>query len=563
MEIKVVAQSDLESDSNDNYGYKTGKRYIATIHNGESLFWSFPSRTWNKTNESHSTVFEQLNKYFASLPQQQQAAIFEAYRDIYSVQRSNKRNSDTCEDLVSAITPLVTKLFACIDKDHLHNWVWSVLRPTIPVTSSAMVFDPTTMPGTRERTYLNPDYRDLIPLIIVLRMVCPFWFDFVELTAGTVSQDHRDMVPFGLLVDSWPMHSPAMHRLTEFIDHTVGKEKYNPAVILLGIGSNTFVYWILAAMVIVRIPVVDVMGTQSDKQVVSALYNFIGVRITTLRKSQPSVNNKFADSSFNADENNQSFLEGFRNRIELTVGQEADGDYYIERTLELIERNEREPLSLLERVAPGIDYALVRDALKSSKRLDINLITEQQINIAAWLFHPYSQARASNNFRGERILTLLGLAQAVLLHLGKFDLAIMVTAECSPIHIDDSVVVIGEAIASLRSADRDRYRATFPLEKTNRNKNNSENYVMTDVYAMVKAMQGYNITCTFSKNTLAKLPIVKTLIDRRYTLRSDSVTLLMDFAVYLAERPIVRIDPNAVYLQLIASKGIGLERPSF
>lgn len=562
MKISLMNQAELTGASNvdNSYGKSASRRFIVTEHNNERLHWNMQSRTWSskdtETMAVFSSAFDQINQYFAYLPEAQQQRIFNKYAEIHGVLRSVTRVADQCEDLVAAITPMVEDLYNCINQEHFYNWVWNVLRPPIPQSSSAKVFDPETMPGTRERTYLYDDYLNLIPTIIASRVVCPFWFDFVELTYDNVNKEHRELVPFGLLSDTWLVKSPGMLRLEEFVDHTVGNEKYNPAAILLGIGSSNFVYWIIAALVINRIVTVDVMGLRPDKQVVSALYNFIVTRVSGLYSSQPNVNNKFAESSYASDENNQSFLEGFRHRIELTPGQEADGDYYLERALDKLLAGTRDPLDLLERVAPGIDHRLVRDSLASATRMDISLVCDAQINMAAWLFHPYSQVRASNNFRSERILTLLGLAQAVLLHQGKVDLATLVTGQYVRTVNDGSIHVLGETVATLKANEREVYRATFPMEKITRNQNKTTNYVMEDIYALVLSLQDYDISCTFSPETLAKVQGDNT--SRRYFLKKNAVSMVMDYAVELANRPIIRADPDLIYQQLIA-KTAGVE----
>lgn len=556
MKISLMNQAELSGDNslNNSYGKSASRRFIVTEHNNQRLHWNMQTRTWSSKDIAamnvFSTAFDQINQYFAYLPEQQQQAIFNKYKEIHNVLRSVTRVADQCEDLVAAITPIVTELFNCINPEHLSNWVWNVLRPPIPASSTAKTFDRDTMPGTRERTYLYDDYIGLIPAVIAFRMVCPFWFDFVELTYDNVNKEHRELVPYGLLSETWLVKSDAMLRLEEFVDHTVGNEKYNPAAILLGIGSSNFVYWIISALVINRIVTVDIMGLRPDKQVVSALYNFIVTRVSGLYSSQPNVNNKFAESSYASDENNQSFLEGFRHRIELTVGQEADGDYAIERVLDQLLKGSRDPLDILERVAPGIDHNLVRDALATATRLDIGLVCDAQINFAAWLFHPYSQVRASNNFHSGRILTLLGLAQAVLLHQGKVDLAMIVTAQCVRAVNDGSVHVLGETIATFKASDREVYRSTFPLEKPTRNPTKPINYVMEDIYKLVLSLQDYDITCSFSDETLAKVQGTNT--SRRYFLKKNAVTMVMEYAVELANRPIIRADPDLIYQQLAA-----------
>lgn len=561
MRIKVVSQADLampsERSIDDIYGgaLESGKakskRYMIIEHGSAMLQWNFPPRTWNSEPDTNADAFDQINAYFDQLDPVKQAAIFEEYKNIHTVLRATNMQHDQCEDLIEAIRPMAKKLYDHIDPTHFYNWVWNILRPRVPVDVK-ITFDPETMPGTRERTYLLEDYKGLIPLAIIMRVAVPFWFDFAALTKSVLSREHKDMLAYSLIEQAWPATCTAMKRLEQFVDHTVGNDRNNPAAVMMGIGTDDFVYWALTSLVINRLPVVDVMGANNLTPVVSALYNYVRHRVTMIASSQPAIKNKFAETSYSADENNQSYLEGFRNRIALTVGQEAQGDYYLEQQLALIEKGIIDPLSLVERVAPGINYSLVEASLNSARALHGANLIDEQITIAAWLFHPYSQVRAVGNLLKERIVSMLGLAQAVLIHHGKIDLAMLVTAAYERTDNSGGTHFIGESIAPLRSTEREAYRSVFPLEQRGRSQKKPRNLVFDDVYELVRSLQEYDINCTFSDETLRQ--VQGNNPNRKYFIRRDAVSMFMEYAKWLAERPIVKIDPDAVYQTLIAQK---------
>lgn len=560
MRIRVVGHAEASGDDFEAYsmGKARSKRFMIVEHGDTQLQWNFPPRTWNTDPDTNAEAFDQINMYFAQLSEPEQVAIFNEYANIHEVLRSTNMQQDDCEGLIEAIRPMAERLFSHIEPTRFHNWVWAFLKPRIPA-EMATTFNADTMPGTKERTYVVEDYRGLVPLAIVVRAACPFWFDFAALTKGQLSREHKDMLAYSLIEQAWPAKCKAMKRLEEFVDHTVGADRNNPAATLMGIGSDDFVYWAMSSLVINRLPIVDVMGTSNLTPVVSALYNYVRHRVTTIASSQPAIRNKFAETTYSTDENNQSFLEGFRNRIALTVGQEAKGDFYLERQLQMITPGlagmgdfgpfEQE-YALLQRVAPGIDPMLVMDALTSANQLQNVTLSEEQITIAAWLFHPYSQVRTVGNFYKERVIALLGIAQAVLLHHGKNDLAMLVTAAYEQVDNSGGMHYIGESIAPLRANDRANYAAVFPMEQKSKKK--VKNLVIDDVYALVSSLQDYDINCTFSDATLRK--VQGSNPNRTYLLRRDAVTMFMDYAKWLAERPIIRIDPDEIYRRLMGDK---------
>lgn len=572
MRIRVINQDEASGDE-DNihaYGKAKSKRFIITEHNGEQLQWNFPPRTWNSELNSNLNAFEQINSYFDTLDKNKQAAIFNEYRNINLILRSINGATVECDDLIQAIRPCMRDLYSHIDPQHLFNWVWDVLKPIIPLSSTAVRFDPNTMPGTKERTYLLDDYRGLIPLSIVIRAACPVWFDFASITNGQLSREHKDIHAYSLIESSWPAKSQQMARLEEYVDHTIGNDRNNPANILIGIGTDEMVNWSLSSLVVHKLPVVDIMGYNVATPVVAALFHFVKNKIAQITSSQPSITNKFADSSTMSDENNQSYLEGFRNRIALTVGQEAFGDYYLERQIDMIrasiDNNAQrfhkleQDFSLLNRVAPGIDVALVIDALESTKVLNNIIITEEQLTIAAWLFQPYSQARAVGNFLKERIVVLLALAQAVLLHHGKVELAKFVTAgyQFTANNNDTHSYTFGDSISPLHAKEREQFRSTFPFEQSHKKK--PKNFVFEDVYNLVNSLQNYDINCTFSQATLER--VQSNNPNRKCFLKRDSVMMFMNYAKWIAERPIVRINPDLVFQQLMEEK-LGKQSSTF
>jgi hypothetical protein len=573
MKIVVIGQAEINGESDNrqhSYDKTSRKRFIMVEHNNKKLQWNIPARTWNAEPDTNSEAFDQINMYFALLSEPEQAGIFAEYEKIHSILRSINIYHDECENLIEAIRPHAKIMFSYISEKHFNDWVWSSLKPIIPASASAVTFDPNTMPGTRERTYLRPDYLGLIPLAIIYRMASPIWFDFLALTKGQLNREHKDMLTFSLVEQAWPAKCDAMKRLEEFVDHTVGNDRNNPAATLAGIGTDDFVYWALSSLVIHRLPVVDVMGWNNATPVVSALYNFVRHRVTTIGSSQPAIKNKFAETSYAADENNQSYLEGFRNRIALTIGQESYGDYYLERQIAMGSAKNPDQLadfgpfeqefSLINRVAPGIDLNLIIDALDSVKVLENVPLSDEQVTIAAWLFHPYSQVRAVGNLFKERVIVMLAIAQAVLLHLDMKDLAILVTAGYHRVDNTGGVHFIGETISILRPNDRLLYQTTFPLEQRSRNGKNVKNFVYNDVYQLVKNLQDYEINCTFTAATLAK--IQNNNPNRNYSLSRNAVTMFMEYVKYLAERPIVKIDPDEIYRRLTmqqVSNGDGIE----
>ncbi len=567
MKISIVRQSDqglgFSEERSPNAQLiitaQSARKMILIEHNNESLSWKFPSRVWKpgkneeEDGDSNSSVFDEMNQYLATLPVYVQDMIFQTYREINQVLTSTEQmQDDTVELLMENIKPLASRLFSFIDRDHFTSWVWNTLRPRVP-NDVKETFDPLTMPGSIERTYLRADYYDLIPLVLVVRLACPFWFGFSELTKESVTNNQRDVFCYMLIEDAWPTHSPAMKRLEVFVDHTVGNQREREEVVLAGISSDAFVHWTLSSVVVKRCPVVDARGNRPDSTpVVSALYSHVCFRISAILTGSPKITAKFATVEGGDSENNISFLEGFRNRQAVSTGSELSNEHYLAKAIEAAKQGRIDPYSLLDRVAPGIDIKLVIDALESSKALHKAMIVPEQINLASWLFHPYSQAKAVGSFKKDRIIEMLALAQAVCLHQKRPDLAAIVTGSYRMIGSgEDDGGSVGETVEGLRAADRAELGKVFTLERAIGAKR--LNIVISDMQMYILRLQSYKIRLTFSDYTLA---IVQGAGNnsREYELPRNTLMIFMNFLKYLATREIVTLNPDEVYASIVANK---------
>lgn len=554
MKISIVNQAQLADasfSSSFNAGMQSTNKIILVEHKGVTLQWNILNKIWNSTDiETSNSSFDPINAYLSSLSPELQDNIFKVYCEIREVMTNTSgQGADTCEELIDVTRPLASKLFGLINQTQFYNWVWQVLRPNIPLNIKEH-FDPLTMPGTRERTYLLKDYRGLIPLAIIVRMAVPFWMDFIYLTKGSISPEHRDMLVYSIIQGTWPSKCAAMERLMEFTTHTVGNDANHPAAILLGIGSDSFVLWALSGLVVSKLPTLDVMGNNTKAPVAPALFQAIRARVNQVTTGQAKITKKFAESSSN-DDNNQSFLEGFRNRLALTIGQELTGSHYLLLELDRVLKRDMNPYGMLRRVCPDIDFALVQDCIKSANDLTAQYIIDEQVDIASWLFHPYSQCRATGNLHKEEMIALIGMAQAVFLTQGHLDFAILVSGRYDPNNLSANTVV-GETISSIRPNDRAAFREHFPIEQQTRPSRPLVNMVFEDITAFAKRLQNYDITCTFSNEVNAMFRSNNP--NRRYYIRRDAATMFMNLGVELATRPEVEIDPMKVFEERFGNK---------
>ena len=540
----------------------TAGRYITTKHADlPALEWAVPSRIWtaapDREQMKNNAIYNSVNLYLASLPEESQRAMYGVYSDVFTFLNSiNGDIEQLIPYIIQRIRAKMKELYSYINEQHFYNWVWGSLMPTIP-SDIKQLFEP-GMPGTRERTYLVPDYRGLIPLLLGVRFATPICMQFMVLSEEPLPENRRDTFAFSLLADTWVAKCEAMKRLHLFTEKTIGNDCYQDVAIHEGISSADYVDWTCTSMMIRKAPVINVSGTLGTPAVVSVLWKFIDNKPDSLASSGPKIRFKDTPSDGGDGDNNASVLEGYRTRQQLPIGQRILNPFYLQRTIEQLDKGILDPLNFVARVCPEFDVELYKDAVSSVQALMTAEITDEQAAITSWIFHPYLDARSVGNFRKAEMLHLLAMAQTVLLQQGRFWLAVLVTANYTlP---PEGKFYANTSMINPPIARYDQFVKLFPLQKESRSSvraaSNSvvvraHNYAQTTISDIVAGIERFVATRTISDVAMARFIPAGT--NRRFMqipYPKDLKLQLMDLCEYLAVRPLVKIDPNVVLAKL-------------
>ncbi len=547
----------------------TAGRIITTSHKGKpDINWSVPSRVWttssDKTEMMGNAIYEQLNQFIESLPMETQDKIYNIYEEIYRIYDSagdGVRNH--IEQIVLRTQKKLAEMYSLIDEKKFNHWVWDVLRPNIPADLKQS-FE-IGMPGTPERTYLVPDYRELIPLCIIMRLATPVWMQFITLANDTLPRTQKDTFAFALVGKTWMMSSSAMKRLRVFTDHTIGTDRYQDAAIHEGISSDDYTDWVLASMIVRKASVIDVTGAPGTPIIPSALWKFIDSKPHSIASSAPKINFKDLPSESGSDDaNNASILEGSRTREKMSIGQRRSNPFYLERTCQLLDHGILEPLGLLKRVCPEFEVDLYKDALSTAMSLMSVEIIDEQVGMAAWIFDPYLSARSIGNIRKEETIKLLALAQTVLLLQGKPYLAAMVTARYQIPPRDRFFA--NTSLINPPLQRHQQFAETFPLQKefhrassisSNGPRANTRifNYAQSTIFDLVAGFEQYMAFRTISEKAIDRFypkDAEKRFIQIQYP--RDLKLQVMDLCEELAHRKTIKIDPMKVYESIMENK---------
>lgn len=162
--------------------------------------------------------FAEINQYWSRLRPTLQQEIFDIYREIRNI-------LDDYSDLRTLQERMRYQLKALMER-HQYEDVEFFVQLNVPIIIPAdveEVFDPHSINiiGTRERTYIKEDYRQLVILSIAMRPLGIIWGEYIGIVENEVSNTWKEMNAFYLLLDTWVLDSEPMKRLATYVDANV------------------------------------------------------------------------------------------------------------------------------------------------------------------------------------------------------------------------------------------------------------------------------------------------------------------------------------------------------
>ncbi|MNU19679.1 hypothetical protein D3C71_79120 [compost metagenome] len=393
----------------------TDRSKAAMTHNGQEITWSVA--LLEKTSyKGEFDIFEQINGFWKHQPAAVQDKIFDVYQRIRNVYDATW---DTSSELTRALYPLVAELFTYHELPAVRHWVDFHSTIATPETLKDTFKESYEQPGTRERTYLKEDYRNLVVLTVALRAMVPVWGEFISLTYRENGTTLKEYYAFRLLAHANVMKSEAMERLRVYVEHSLPADKSKAAAILGGISSEDFPTWVLGLVVVRRLTVGDVRGMDPQTTLITLIYKYIHSRVKSHDNSFIGlVKEKSVEGGSSQEgENNLSKLEGYKVKQDIPAGDIVALEYFMQ-----------DVHGLAARVCPDMDPALLQQSLTSIQALEKEQIREPQMLLTQWIMSKAVPPRGLRLVSKKQCLDAMAITQAALWHRGHLELAALVSA---------------------------------------------------------------------------------------------------------------------------------------
>lgn len=422
-----------------------GNDKVIVSHKGISSAWEISP--FEKTSFSHDfDDFQQINGYWAYLPEASQDAIFALFQSI----RNTLNEVYDLHQLKGILTTTIAELYRYHAQEDVHHW--ASFYGDLRVPESVKAVPPPDLP--RERTYLVTDYLELATLAISMRPLIPIWGEYIHRTKKNHGNTFKEFYAARLLNESNIVLSPAWLRLDQFVRASIPTEKSIDSAIYDSIGSKAFPEWVRSMIVVRKLCVGDVRGVDPFNNLPAVIFKYLQNKVKGMDsnfagivKDKPKVDDR------NDAENNISVIETIKVKEPVAAGDIAVPSWYTE-----------DVVRMALKVHPALPLRLLEQSLKTVQRLESEQIHECQTAIMQWVMKPALSPRGLMRLKKEAILRVMAATQAILWDWGHFELAGLLSGIAQREDMDHYAGG-GDKISKLTADQIEKLNQLFPFQR--------------------------------------------------------------------------------------------------
>lgn len=387
---------------------------LVVSHLGEELNFSGSVFQRKALEPVDFDVFEPINRYWERLSPQDQTAVWRIYKDIYA----GFDQILSSDHLHKHLTAKIQELIVYHPLREIESWVSFDPSFMIPDTVMETFVADEGNKNTPEKTYLRREYIELVAFSIFTRCLMPIFGEFIESSRKRTGVDFKEFGAMNLLFGTGILESPAVVKLKSYINQITKEKHRNPERILSGNSSLDMDFVLLALVTVRKICVSDVRGSEPKSNLVSRVFNFLFQKVNNPTKTTTPIRDKnFGEAGDSGDKGKRSWLESYRKRTEISVGEKA-----------AFEKAYADLKGTALRLAPAITDAEIESALATAEFLKNERLGDAQLAIMAWVFKKVHSPRTIYYIPKKLCWMNLAVLEAVLWHWGFHYLSVLSTS---------------------------------------------------------------------------------------------------------------------------------------
>lgn len=434
--------------------------------------------------------------------------------------------------LIRQLRPVVEEIISIHDTPEYEHWIRRHAGVWIPEDlKNEYVFNH-ERPGSREQTYLVPDYWDLAETLLKVRPLAPIFGEFVEVTKRESGPTFRDLNAYYLITKSSIMDSPAMVRLNGYVAKNVKKDADNTRSAINGIGSDLFQINMISIIFIRALMVASLTKEPTHTHLVQVIFRAMGNKQSQSDSHQNAVLPKVNPNDSDDGEDSSSHAEKYKNKAPIPPGEITALEKYTEYTHDIAAR-------LL--VKNSLDEVESEELTRILNTIpDLNL-EECQVQLIRWVTNPIIPPRAYWDINKSSVTRLACIAQFVLWNTGFKDLAGLVTARS--INAEGVGSFGNESRAQIPKPLIEKLTKLFPFYRRHPTKKlaNGDIDVVREICQLSDELSSHTWFLNLADTQLAETR--GSASNKTYRLGYETRIRLSEYAIYSQER-------NAAYVTL-------------
>lgn len=456
------------------------RRITVSDDKGRELIFNASIFSLSKSAD-YSTLFDAVNDFLSREPATTRAALFGYYAEALDLIRLEDGNHYRDDKL----NKIIIKIFNLIKVSKVDYYVKEVsgIRPPPDVQPD---FNSIDSGFKRERTYDQPEYMDLIVLILLFRFCTPIWGEYVSIIRSSTAVVKESYYAYMLLKNSAIIELPAYARLYRYIQAQLTDSIDTNITTLVGLGKDEIPEWLMATVIVKKLTVHNL--AHRNENVVAAMHRSIKSQLNTPASHLTESTNYRQRKVVNRDSDDgqeQSFVETYRGRAPTFYDLEMNIVYLSSPIRKLCDDYDEtfnpEIADAVEAVTQGIEH--------------IQLLDYHHI-LTLWVMDRMLLTVGPDMMERSALANAMRTVQSLLHHWGLHNLALLVTSD----RIDDEsgeYAVLSNALEVLPVDVLDQLDLIYPWVVPGANTKNhlvarNANYGFIAIHSLAEELSQYN-----------------------------------------------------------------------
>lgn len=413
-------------------------------HNGQEV--SFICAAFKKQNGSPD-IFKEINLLLAS----NYINTNELFQ--YYVQARELFDRTKEQNLFYHLEKICTNIANIITVEKVQEWITFYSDIRIPDSFDQEYTESNQVQKTPDRTYIASEYKQLLAMSIVLRLLVPIWGEYIYNVRDNKGTDFKDSFAVKLIRTSKLCESAPWDKLDRYVRATIGNECFNREAIQKSVSSEEFPEWIMSFVVVRRLCVGPIHTSEAKANLITFIHKYI---ITRMKGEDTSETNRIRDKKIDSQSSQHaeksSTLDQYKLKHRIPSGDVVE-----------VQESVRDVYKTAFHLDPEIDPIMLEKALHTTKSMINSRILTSQFSIVKWVMKPILSSNGIEFLEKNQLLDMFAIAQTYLWKNDHKLFALLVTSVVDEFNEDEFMVTAASPNYQLNPQLRAELERLFPF----------------------------------------------------------------------------------------------------